>query len=123
MKKNTFWEFVLKNKYVIIFVSIVLVIALCGWMEKIMEIVFTIGLIILAIYLGKRIQDDEKYINTTLSRKIEEIKENNYVLTPGRYVGTEEQEDDGVPFEEKMKILTTELKAQFEEAGATVELK
>ena len=75
MKKNTFWEFVLKNKYVIIFVSIMLVIALCGWMEKIMEIVFTIGLIILAIYLGKRIQDDEKYINTTLSRKIEEIKE------------------------------------------------
>lgn len=75
MKKNTFWEFVLKNKYVIIFVSIVLVIALCGWMEKIMEIVFTISLIILAIYLGKRIQDDEKYINTTLSRKIEEIKE------------------------------------------------
>ena len=75
MKKNTFWEFVLKNKYVIIFVSIVLVIALCGWMEKNMEIVFTIGLIILAIYLGKRIQDDEKYINTTLSRKIEEIKE------------------------------------------------
>ena len=75
MKKNTFWEFVLKNKYVIIFVSIVLVIALCGWMEKIMEIVFTIGLIILAIYLGKRIQDDEKYIKTTLSRKIEEIKE------------------------------------------------
>ena len=75
MKKNTFWEFVLKNKYVIIFVSIVLVIALCGWMEKIMEIVFTIGLIILAIYLGKRIQDDEKYINTTLSRNIEEIKE------------------------------------------------
>ena len=47
---------------------------------------------------------------------IEEIKENNYVLTPGRYVGTEEQEDDGIPFEEKMKNLTTELKAQFEES-------
>jgi len=47
---------------------------------------------------------------------IEKIKENNYVLTPGRYVGTEEQEDDGVPFEEKMKTLTTELKAQFEES-------
>ena len=47
---------------------------------------------------------------------IEEIKENNYVLTPGRYVGTEEQEDDGVPFEVKMKTLTTELKAQFEES-------
>ena len=47
---------------------------------------------------------------------IEEIKDNNYVLTPGRYVGTEEQEDDGIPFEEKMKAITTELKAQFEES-------
>lgn len=47
---------------------------------------------------------------------IEEIKENNYVLTPGRYVGTKEQEDDGIPFEEKMRDLTTKLKAQFEES-------
>ena len=47
---------------------------------------------------------------------IEEIKENNYVLTPGRYVGVEEQEDDGVPFEEKMKTITLELKVQFEES-------
>ena len=39
----------------------------------------------------------------------EEIKENNYVLTPGRYVGTEESEDDGIPFEEKMQSLTEEL--------------
>ena len=47
---------------------------------------------------------------------IEEIKENNYVLTPGRYVGVEEQEDDGIPFEEKMKTITSELKEQFEES-------
>ncbi len=47
---------------------------------------------------------------------IEEIKENNYVLTPGRYVGVEEQEDDGIPFEEKMKTITLELKEQFEES-------
>ena len=47
---------------------------------------------------------------------ISEIKENNYILTPGRYVGTEEQEDDGIPFEEKMKTLTSELKVQFEES-------
>ena len=47
---------------------------------------------------------------------IKEIEENNYVLTPGRYVGTEEQEDDGIPFEEKMKTITTELKAQFEKS-------
>lgn len=47
---------------------------------------------------------------------IDEIKENNYVLTPGRYVGVEEQEDDGIPFEEKMKAITSELKEQFEES-------
>lgn len=47
---------------------------------------------------------------------IEEIKENNYVLTPGRYVGTEGPIDDGIPFEEKMKTITTELKNQFEES-------
>ena len=47
---------------------------------------------------------------------IEDIKENNYVLTPGRYVGTEKAEEDDIPFEEKMKIITTELKAQFEES-------
>lgn len=46
----------------------------------------------------------------------EEVKDNNYVLTPGRYVGAEEIEDDGISFEEKMKTLTTELKAQFEES-------
>ena len=53
---------------------------------------------------------------TKKEEKIKEIEENNYVLTPGRYVGTEEQEDDGIPFEEKMKTITTELKAQFEES-------
>ena len=47
---------------------------------------------------------------------IDEIRENNYVLTPGRYVGVEKEEDDGIPFEEKMKTLTTELEKQFEES-------
>ncbi|MEI3895172.1 MULTISPECIES: class I SAM-dependent DNA methyltransferase [unclassified Bacillus (in: firmicutes)] len=40
---------------------------------------------------------------------IEEVREHEYVLTPGRYVGIEEAEDDGVPFEEKMEQLTSEL--------------
>lgn len=35
------------------------------------------------------------------------------VLPPGRYVGTEEVEDDGEPFEEKMPGLAAELRAQF----------
>ena len=46
---------------------------------------------------------------------LEEIKANDYVLTPGRYVGTEEEEDDGVPFEEKFAVLRAKLQAQFED--------
>ena len=49
------------------------------------------------------------------SATIEEIKKNGYVLTPGRYVGVAPEEDDGVPFEEKMRKLTSELKQYFEE--------
>ena len=47
-----------------------------------------------------------------------EVKANNYVLSPGRYVGTEAEEDDGISFEEKMQKLTLELSEQFEESAA-----
>ena len=43
----------------------------------------------------------------------EEIAKQDYVLTPGRYVGIEEQEDDGEPFEDKMNRLTSELSELF----------
>lgn len=43
----------------------------------------------------------------------EDIKKQDYILTPGRYVGIEEQEDDGEPFEEKMARLTSELSDLF----------
>jgi type I restriction enzyme M protein len=46
----------------------------------------------------------------------EEIKKHDFVLTPGRYVGAAEQEDDGEPFAEKMARLTALLKAQFEQS-------
>jgi len=39
------------------------------------------------------------------------------VLTPGRYVGAAEVEDDGEPFEEKMPRLVAELEKQFEESA------
>ena len=48
--------------------------------------------------------------------KLEEVREHEYVLTPGRYVGIEEQEDDGIPFEEKMAALTSELGELFEKS-------
>jgi type I restriction enzyme M protein len=46
---------------------------------------------------------------------LEEVKANNNVLSPGRYVGTEAEEDDRISFEKKMKKLTKELMEQFEE--------
>ena len=45
-----------------------------------------------------------------------DIEEQGYILTPGRYVGIEEQDDDGEPFEEKMKRLSSELYKMFEES-------
>ncbi|HEF5063571.1 TPA: SAM-dependent DNA methyltransferase [Bacillus cereus] len=45
--------------------------------------------------------------------KIEDVREHEYVLTPGRYVGVTEEDDDGIPFEEKMEILTSELGELF----------
>jgi type I restriction enzyme M protein len=47
---------------------------------------------------------------------LEGIRKHGHVLTPGRYVGTEAQEDDDEPFPEKMKRLTAELDAHFTEA-------
>lgn len=44
---------------------------------------------------------------------LQDISAQDYVLTPGRYVGIEEKEDDGEPFEEKMTRLTSELSGLF----------
>lgn len=47
---------------------------------------------------------------------LDEIEKQDFILTPGRYVGIEEQEDDGEPFEEKMAKLTSELSDLFAES-------
>ncbi len=49
------------------------------------------------------------------STGIEEIRKHGHVLTPGRYVGAEAQEDDGEPFDEKMQRLTAQLREQMAE--------
>lgn len=51
------------------------------------------------------------------SAKLDEVRKHGHVLTPGRYVGAEAQEDDGEPFEEKMARLTKELEGQFAESA------
>ncbi len=52
---------------------------------------------------GERLREDARW-------------KHGYVLTPGRYVGAAEIEDDGVPFEEKMAELSATLYEQFAEA-------
>jgi type I restriction enzyme M protein len=50
------------------------------------------------------------------SATIEEIQKHGHILTPGRYVGAEDVEEDDEVFEEKMKKLTAELAEQFEKS-------
>lgn len=50
------------------------------------------------------------------SASMDEIRKHGHVLTPGRYVGAAEQEDDGEPFEEKMQRLSAQWRKQREEA-------
>ena len=50
------------------------------------------------------------------SATLEEVGNNDHVLTPGRYVGVEAQEEDTEPFEDKMNRLTAQLREQLKEA-------
>jgi len=61
-------------------------------------------------YIAGTLEDTKGFcaVSTT-----EEIAKQDYILTPGRYVGIEDQEDDGEPFEEKMTRLTGELSELF----------
>ena len=49
-------------------------------------------------------------------KTLQDIQAQDFILTPGRYVGIAEQEDDGEPFAEKMQRLTTELSGLFAES-------
>jgi len=49
------------------------------------------------------------------SAKLEEVEKHGFILTPGRYVGIPDEEEDPEVFEEKMKRLVGELGEQFKE--------
>ncbi len=51
------------------------------------------------------------------SASLDDIRKHEHVLTPGRYVGAEEQEDDGEVFADKMARLTAQLADQFKESA------
>lgn len=61
---------------------------------------------------GKNIEE----LGFSHSATFDEIEDNNFVLTPGRYVGMEKIEDDGEPFDEKMERLTDDLRGLFDES-------
>lgn len=71
---------------------------------------------IAGIYHAWRGTSDEQYEDESgfcRSVELDEIWEHGGVLTPGRYVGMAETEDDGEPFEEKMERLVGELAEHF----------
>ena len=66
----------------------------------------------------ERWQNGEGYENEAgfcYAATTDEIKKNDYILIPGRYVGLPEEEEDGEPFDEKMDRLTKELAGLFAE--------
>jgi len=63
---------------------------------------------------GKKV----KYVDVAgfcKSAKLDEVRKHEWILTPGRYVGAEEEEEDTEPFDQKMKRLVAELAKQMEE--------
>ncbi len=64
-------------------------------------------------YEEGRLEDMKGFCAVT---DISEIAKQDYILTPGRYVGIEEQADDGEPFDDKMKRLTSELSDLFKKS-------
>jgi len=64
--------------------------------------------------------DYEDVSGFSYSASLEDIKTQGYVLTPGRFVGAEDELDDGVPFEEKFDALKAKLTEQFDK-GSTLE--
>ena len=64
-------------------------------------------------FIDGTMEDEKGYCAAVTT---EQIAAQDYILTPGRYVGIAEQEDDGEPFEEKMTRLTTELDNLFKQS-------
>lgn len=62
---------------------------------------------------GKEYEDIEGFCKEA---SLDDIRNQDYIINPGRYVGIEEQEDEGEPFEEKMQRLTSELADMFKKS-------
>nr|WP_236629429.1 N-6 DNA methylase [Methanonatronarchaeum thermophilum] len=59
-------------------------------------------------------EDEKGFCKITTTQ---EIAENNYIITPGRYVGIKENNEDDIPYDIKMEKLTSELREQFKKSN------
>jgi len=90
--------------------------------ELIDEDISSLGSIYQA-WRGKNWEQDYKNVpGICKSISIEEVRNNNYVLTPGRYIDFNPKEDGGEPFEAKMKRLTDDLKEHMKRSAELDEL-
>ena len=64
-------------------------------------------------YVDGELEDEKGFCAVAT---LEDIAKQDYILTPGRYVGIAETEDDGEPFQEKMTRLTSELSEMFKKS-------
>lgn len=64
-------------------------------------------------YVAGELEDEKGFCAVAT---LDDIAKQDYILTPGRYVGIAETEDDGEPFEEKMTRLTSELSEMFKKS-------
>ncbi|WP_299577469.1 class I SAM-dependent DNA methyltransferase [uncultured Sunxiuqinia sp.] len=64
----------------------------------------------------KQSDDYEDVLGFCKSATIEDIQKHKFVLTPGRYVGIPDEEDDGIPFQEKVDDITARLREQMNQA-------
>ena len=78
--------------------------------------------LLLFIFLIGCEQYKPKITNNLQIKKEAKYQNNGFALSPGRYVGAPEEENDGEPFDEKMKRLTSLLKEQQEE-GTKLDLQ
>ena len=74
MKKDSFLDFIIRNRYVIICVTIVIILVATGVVGLLVDIIVTVLLLLGAIYLGKRIQEDDEYISRVFKKRKDEIK-------------------------------------------------
>ncbi len=71
------WENIVKNKYIILFVSIVVILYALGIFEYIFRFLVLIAFIALAVFLGKKVQDNEEVINRFLNKNFKKNSGDN----------------------------------------------